>query len=238
MLKKLIFFALLCVSLQGFEFKSLHFKIEDIKGKFIYIQDDERIKIGTSAAVLQSFKNTSSIISSATVIQREDGLIKLELSPFTILEQKALPLLDSKVQKGDEVIVNFLYDRILLIAPNEENYNSIREKFNQLYFVHPDLLGAYMIREFKLSPKQKDFKLFCASNAVGVLAFVLEDKISFLDCASFTVLFEEPFNSLNLEAQKPFYSNVEGYKKNFFNFFEWGVKDYYEYYKKLIGEGR
>lgn len=238
MFRKIICFAFLFVNLWAFDFKPIYSKVYDIDGKFIYIQDNPQIQVGASAVVMQKIKNANSIISRASVVQKSQGLVKLELKPFTMLEQKALPVLDTKVQKGDEVIVNFLYDRALLIAPNEQTYQLVTRNFNELYFVHPDILGAYMIREFKLSPKKKDFNIFCSNNAVGVVGFVLEDRVYFVDCADFTLLFEKTFDGLVSKPQTPFYSHINEYKKNFFNFFEWRVKDYYIYYKKMIGLGQ
>lgn len=237
MLKKICFFCVFALNLWAFDFRAIHSSVYDINGNFIYVEDNPQIIIGANAVIVQQIKNASSIVSRASVIERNNGFIKLELKPFTMLEQKALPVLDTKVQKGDKVIINFLYDRALLIAPDEASYNLVEQSFPELYFVHPDILGAYMIREFKLSPKKKDFNLFCSNNAVGIVGFVLEDKVSFVDCAEFGLLFEQSFEFSAQKPQTPFYSHINEYKKNFFNFFERKVKDYYKYYKQMIGQG-
>lgn len=234
MLKQLTFFCLLSLNLWAFDFNTISTEVDDLDGNFIFIKENPQIQIGASAIIVQEIKNASSIVSRASVVGRERGLIKLELKPFTMLEQRALPTLDVKVQKGDEVIVNFLYDRILLIAPNETSYNTLIQAYPELYFIHPDILGATLVRRFKLSPKKKDFRTFCSNNALGIVAFVLEDRVSFVDCQDFTLLFEKPFNVKIAKPQTPFYSNIKEYKKNVFNFAEKKVEDYYKYYKEMI----
>lgn len=238
MFKKLCFFCVLALNLWAFDFNPIHSSIDKIEGNFIFIKDNPKIQVGASAIIVQQIKNASSIISRASVIGREQDLVKLELKPFTMLEQRALPTLDVKAKKGDEVIVNFLYDRILLIAPNKVSYDSVVQTYPELYFMHPDILGATMVRRFKLSPKKKDFKTFCSNNALGIVAFVLEDRVSFVDCEDFTLLFEKPFKVKVTKPQTPFYSNIKEYKKNVFNFAESKVKDYYQYYKEMIRQGK
>ena len=234
LLKKICCVCFVVLNVWAFDFKPIVGEIDELDEKFVYMKDNPQIQIGASGIIIKQIKNASSIVSRASVVGRERGLIKLALKPFTMLEQRALPVLDVKVQKGDEVVVNFLYDRILLIAPDEKSYRLVESNYPELYFMHPDILGAYMVREFKLSPKKNDFNLFCSNNALGIVAFVLETKVSFVDCQDFTLLFEKPLNAKVAKPQTPFYSNIKGYKKNVFNFTESRIKDYYEYYKEMI----
>lgn len=238
MLKKICFFCVFALNLWAFDFSPIKASVDEVGENVVFIKDNPQIQVGASAIIVKQIKNASSIISRASVVGRERGLIKLDLKPFTMLAQPALPELDVKVQAGDEVIVNFLYDRLLLIAPDEASYKAVEQSLPELYFMHPDILSAYMVREFKLSPKREDFSLVCSNNALGIVAFVLENKVAFLDCADFTLLFEKPLNAQVAKPQLPFYSNIRNYKKNFFNFAEKRVADYYDYYTQIIRQER
>lgn len=234
MLKFFLFFCLVSVNLWAFDFKVVESSVERLDGNFIFIKDEPSIVIGAGAIVVKQIKNASSIISRASVVGRQQGLLKLELKEFTMLEQKALPTLDVKVEVGDAVLVNFLYDRALLIAPDEASYKQVQQDLSEVYFMHPDILGAFMVREFKLSPKRKDFALFCSNNALGIVGFVLKNKVKFVDCQDFTTLFEKPLQSaLPAKPQTPFYSNITAYRKNVFNVSERRIKDYYDYYERI-----
>lgn len=211
-------------------------KIFKIENNEFYIQNNNiQTKIGASAVVIQNIAGVETAIARVSVNDMQDEFIKLKLEEYDIIKQEALPRPDTKIQVGDTVRLNFLYDRAMLIAPNEQSYNEVEAKFNQIYFLHPDILGAYMIREYKLSPKKEDFELMCSNNALGLIVFALEKSVVFVDCWSFSILYENEFNFSSTEVQTPFYSRIDGYQKVIFNFFESRVKDYYAYYKKLIG---
>lgn len=119
MLKFFLFFCLISANLWAFDTKVITSRVAQLDKNFILIKDEPNIAIGASAIVVKQIKNATSIISRASVVAKDGKFAKLELKPFTMLAQKALPELDVKVETGDEVLVNFLYDRALLIAPDE-----------------------------------------------------------------------------------------------------------------------
>ncbi|EPZ2627026.1 plasminogen-binding N-terminal domain-containing protein [Campylobacter coli] len=205
-------------------------KVEDIYG---YIKDSSDIKLNSSGVVIQRFQTSKSIIARASVIAKEKGLAKLKFSVFADLEQDALPLPNVVPQKGDEVVLNFLYDRGLVIAPDEQTYNKLVSSFPEIYFTHIDILGAQLIRSSSLAPKRSDFRKFCADNAVGILIFALEDKAKIVDCQDFSELYELAIAKPS-SIQVPFYSRIGGYKSNFFDFNSQEMGNYYRYYDALI----
>ncbi|TEY03437.1 plasminogen-binding N-terminal domain-containing protein [Campylobacter sp. US33a] len=211
-------------------YKSQLLKVEDI---YAYIKDDEAIKIGSSGVVSHQFKSSTSIIARAVVIEKKDGLAKLEFRVFDMLEQNALPVPGIIPEKGDEVTLNFLYNRALIIAPDKQSYDYISAQFPELYFVHPDIFGAYLIQNFELGPKRSSFRGFCSKNAVGIIIFALDEKAQIVDCQDFNVLQEVSIPKAS-ELQTPFYSRISGYKTHIFDFEAQEVKDYYKYYDVLI----
>ncbi|TKX31768.1 plasminogen-binding N-terminal domain-containing protein [Campylobacter estrildidarum] len=235
MLKIIVFFLALSISVFAVDFnlkpiKTELLRVDDIYG---YIKDDPKIKVNSSGIVVQQFKTSKSIVARASVIAKENGFAKLEFSVFSDLEQKALPLPDVLPKGGDEVILNFLYDRGVVIAPDEKTYNELVLDFPQIYFTHIDVFGAQLIRTSTLAPKRSDFRKFCADNAVGILVFALEDKAKVVDCQNFKELFEIPiFKSSNI--QIPFFSRIGGYRSNFFDLNSQEIGNYYRYYNALI----
>ncbi|MBZ7968635.1 plasminogen-binding N-terminal domain-containing protein [Campylobacter molothri] len=235
MLRFIAFFLTLNLTLFAANFnlkpiKTELLKVDDIYG---YIKDSPEIQINSSGVVLQQFKNSKSIIARVNVIAKENGLAKLEFSVFSDLKQKALPLPNVLPQIGDEVILNFLYDRGMIIAPDEKTYNDLASDFSQIYFTHIDIFGAQLIRSSTVAPKRSDFRKFCADNAVGILIFALEDKAKIIDCQNFNELYEIPIKKAS-SVQIPFYSRVDGYRTNFFDFNAQKINDYYQYYNALI----
>ncbi|MBX1798096.1 plasminogen-binding N-terminal domain-containing protein [Campylobacter jejuni] len=235
MFKTIVCFLALNLSLfaVGFDLKPIKselVKVDDIYG---YIKDSDDIKLYSSGVVVQYFSNSQSIIARASVIAKEDGLAKLEFSVFSALKQDALPLPNVLPKVGDEVVLNFLYDRGLVIAPDEQTYNELVRGFPQIYFTHIDIFGAQLIRTATLSPKRSDFRQFCDDNAVGILVVALENQAEVVDCQDFNKLYEVPI-SKPTSVQVPFYSRIGGYKSNFFDFNSQEIGNYYRYYDALI----
>lgn len=201
---------------------------------FVYIKDSTNIRVGASGVVVQQIKAATSIVSSVRVVEKSGGLAKLQLLPFTMLAQDALPELDVSVKNGDEVIVNFLYDRVLLIAPDKATYDAVKLGFAELSFTHPDIFGAFLVRDLSLSPKKRHFANFCSNNALGIVAFVLKNRLQIADCSSLSPLLSVKFNGESKNPQTPFYSNIKEYSKNFLNFTEKPIKNYYNYYEALL----
>lgn len=206
-------------------------KVEDIYG---YVKDNENLVPYSSGVVMYRFKESQSIIARAEVVEKKNGIAKLEFSVFDSLAQDALPLPNVLPQAGDEVILNFLYDRGVVIAPDKQSYDFLTQKFPQIYFTHIDILGAQLIRTGGLAPKRSDLRKFCSENAVGILILVLRDKFKIVDCQSLMTLYEEALNIKPKSLQQPFYSRVGGYERDFFDFNPVQMGNFYRYYETLI----
>lgn len=207
-----------------------------VDGSYGYVKDSSEISLYSSGIVMHNFADSKSIVARASVISKENGLAKLEFKVFDSLEQKALPLPNILPEVNDEVILNFLYNRALIIAPNESIYNEIEQSFPQIYFTHIDIFGAQLIRDSVGSPKRSDFRKFCSNNAVGILIFALDQKAVFVDCQDFNILAENSISKAT-KIQTPFYSRVGSYKNKFLGFLtsDQDITNFYGYYKALLG---
>ena len=217
----------------AYDFKTIKtplLKVDDIYG---YIKDNDDIKINSSGVVVSKFDDTKSIIARASVIEKKDGMAKLEFRVFDMLEQPALPLPNILPQVGDEVVLNYLYNRAFILAPNEKTYNYIENKLSNMQFTHIDVFGAQLIQDSVISPARSDFRKFCSNNAIGLAIFALKDKAYVVDCQDFKTLYNIDIPNYN-EVQIPFYSRVGGYTKKFFDFDSQEIGNYYKYYDFLI----
>lgn len=205
-------------------------KVEDIYG---YVKDDPKILMHSSGIVVHNIENQKTIVARASVIGRENGFVKLQFKVFDMLTQDAMPLPNVLPEVGDKVVLNYLYDRALIIAPDKKVYDYIAQKFSDLYFLHPDLFGAHMIQEYRQTPRRSDFRSFCSKNAVGLLVVALEKKAELVDCQDFEKLQEIEIPQAQ-SLQIPFYSRITGYKSDIFSLNDESIGNYYIYYEKLI----
>nr|WP_187153084.1 plasminogen-binding N-terminal domain-containing protein [Campylobacter volucris] len=205
-------------------------KVEDIYG---YIKDDPKILMHSSGIVVHNIENQKTIVARASVIGRENDFVKLQFKVFDMLVQDAMPLPNVLPEVGDKVVLNYLYDRALIIAPDKKVYDYIAQKFSDLYFLHPDLFGAHMIQEYRQTPRRSDFRSFCSKNAVGLLVVALEKKAELVDCQDFEKIQEIEIPQAQ-SLQIPFYSRITGYKSDIFSLNDESIGNYYIYYEKLI----
>nr|WP_139451915.1 plasminogen-binding N-terminal domain-containing protein [Campylobacter armoricus] len=219
--------------LQAKNFDLIQTKLEKVDDIYGYIKDDPKILLHSSGIVVHEIDTQKSIIARASVIGRENGYVKLEFKVFDMLAQDAMPLPNVLPQVGDKVILNYLYDRALIIAPDKSIYDFIAQKLNNLYFLHPDLFGAHMIQEYRQSPRRSDFRSFCSKNAVGLLIVALEKKAEIVDCQDFEKIQEFEIPKAK-DLQIPFYSRITGYKSDIFSLNDEVIGNYYIYYEKLI----
>ncbi|EAL3888458.1 exporting protein [Campylobacter lari] len=219
--------------LQAKNFDLIQTKLEQVDDIYGYIKDDPRILLHSSGIVVHEIDTQKSIIARVSVIGRENGLVKLQFKVFDMLAQDAMPLPNVLPQVGDKIVLNYLYDRALIIAPDKSVYDFIAQKLNGIYFLHPDLFGAYMIQEYRQTPRRSDFRSFCSKNAVGLLVVALENKAEIVDCQDFGKI--EEFNIPQAQSlQIPFYSRITGYKSDIFSLNDEAIGNYYVYYEKLI----
>ena len=108
------------------------------------IVDSPEILIGSSGVVLHKFDTDSSIIARVSVVSKNAGFAKVRFEVFDLLEQKALPLPGIAPASGDIVVLNYLYNRSLIVVPHKEIYEEVLGAFPNMIFIHPDLVGAYL----------------------------------------------------------------------------------------------
>lgn len=199
-----------------------------------FIVDSSSITIGSSGVISHTFDNgESSIIARAVVESKQDGRAKVRFEVFSMLSQPALPLPGVLPQKGDEVVLNFLYDRALIIVPNENIYNQIVSTFTNINFVHPDIIGAYLNNHSTPNPSRDDFRKMCADNAAGLIFIAMDKKAVFADCGSFEIL--KSFESASVDNyQVPFYSRIYGISPAWWKWNSEYINDYNEHYKFLL----
>ncbi|TWO19860.1 hypothetical protein YZ82_07175 [Campylobacter hyointestinalis] len=238
-MKRVLFMVfILCGFAFGAEFnmKTTYALILNLQDNIAEITDSPDIIVGSSGVVMHKFKDGSkSIIARAVVTQKQNGFAKVRFEVFGSLKQTALPVPKMLPSIGDEIILNYLYDRSLIIVPNKEIYKEITENFKNITFIHPDIVGAYLHYEYKPNPSREDFRKMCANSAAGLIFIALDGEAVFADCGSFEVL--KRFKSGSVDYyQLPFYTRVQGIDTVFWKLDSAKINNYDEYYKRLLKE--
>lgn len=237
MKKFLLFLAAACL---GF---AAEFSMREYKAPLISVDegigtiiDSPSIVTGSSGVVMHRFNNIqSSIIARAVVTQKGGGFAKVRFEVFDALEQKALPLPGILPKSGDELVLNYLYDRSLIVAPNKEIYSEVVGAFKGVTFIHPDIVGSYLSYEYKPNPSRDDFRKMCNQSAAGLIFIAMNNEAVFADCQSF-----EPLKRFQSGAVKyyqlPFYTRVKDIDTVFWKWGSEQISDFDRHYKALLKE--
>ncbi len=211
--------------------------ITALKGGYAFVNGANDLAKGVSGVVIRDFDGKhKAIIASATIVKNDGGAITLKLSKYNDLKQDVLPTYDIPVKVGDEVILNYHYDRALVIAPNKESYENITKTHTRFDFVHPDIYASYLNSSFHSTPSKKNLKSECIEDSIGLLIFNIKDKNYFVDCKTFSILGAEPTTPAST-FKTPFYTRIDKIKGRFAGLFGGsGVKDYNSFYTKLLRE--
>ncbi|WP_281951433.1 plasminogen-binding N-terminal domain-containing protein [Nitrosophilus kaiyonis] len=188
--------------------------------------------IGSSGVVVHYFdKIHSTIVARAELIEND----KIAYRVFDALKQKALPTPKILPKNGDKVILNYLYDRALIIAPNFKTYENIKNSHPDIEWLHPDLFAAQLSISKNPAPNREDFKNFCNKYSVGLIYFAIKNRGYYVDCYSFKKVGYENISAQKGEIKLPFYSRIKEIQSSWFNFYGASeVRDYTNYYTNLL----
>ncbi len=207
-------------------------KITSVEGSYATITPTDA-RVGSSGIVVHRFDEEHSTIVARAILTDKDR-IKFEV--FDALAQPNLPKPKILPQKGDEVIIPYLYDRGVIIAPNYETYKKIEERFYDTRWLHPDLFAVELSKARHKTPNREDFKNFCNKYAAAKVVIALRDEAAVVDCYSFKKVDKFPIKIESNNTKFPFYMRIKEIEGGIFSLFSNDEEDYFNYYKKLLEE--
>lgn len=197
------------------DYRAIAARLENVSGDEATI-DIGNLKVGQSAVIQHTYENKKSmLIANAYVISSNETSSTLKLAPFLDLKQNALPTSSRKAQNGDIVILNYLYDVSLIIAPSQDAFTVTRNKFRDNNFLHSDLFGAYLKYEGEPLPSKQTIQDYAISQNIGTIFFVIKGRVYVVDAKTFAILDTDTISYNYVEdEQMPFYTRVENIEKN------------------------
>jgi len=183
---------------------------------------------GRSGIVIHSYGNGLFAITHTAISQ---GGNRATIGSYSMLKHENLPTIKTTIKEGDQVIFGNLYDNILLIAPNEQSYNSITKSIKKVW-IHPDLYASFLIINDEDRITKKNLKKFAIETQVGLVAIVAKDGLRIFDPISGNYLKKIAINNpANSKAQSPFYARFEQISTDIFS--EDDKKEFPPYYKGI-----
>ncbi|MFK2824046.1 plasminogen-binding N-terminal domain-containing protein [Arcobacter sp. YIC-80] len=190
-------------------FQAFGVKIENIKDNKTVI-DIGNLIIGQSGVVIHLHDNDKRlIVANAKVISSDDTSSTIEFSSFDDIEQEALPTSKRGAQKGDILALNYLYTSSMLIAPNQEAFQIVRENFKYNNFLHSDIFATQLKINEEPFPSKKTIQEFAIKQNLRTIFIVLEDKVYVIDAKTFKTLTNYDISYASSKSELPFYTRIE-----------------------------
>lgn len=195
--------------------------------------------IGQTGIIVHIYDNDKrSIVANAKVISSNQNSSVVEFFSFDDLKQDALPMTNRGVALNDVLVLNYMYNSSLLITPNFDTFQAVRNEFKENNFIHSDIFAAKLKYKNRPYPSKEDIQEFAIEQNLGTIFFVLDGKIFVVDSKTFTILDSYKFVFDQKEQQIPFYTRVEDIESPFYQIaFIFGDEKlaYNDYYKKVLG---
>ena len=224
-----------------FSVKPIGLKVENIENNQSKINVGNLV-IGQTGIVVHIFDNDKKlIVANAKVINSDSNSSVVEYFKFNDLKQDAIPTTKRTVQKGDVLVLNYMYNSSLLITPTLESFQMVRDNFKLNNFIHSDIFAAKLKVDHNPYPTKEIIQNFAIEQNLGTIFMVIENKVYIIDTKTFAILESYAISYENTQNMMPFYTRVEEiedtiFNLSFFDFFS-GNKNlsYNDYYKKILG---
>jgi hypothetical protein len=217
-------------------FKEYKTKVLEASNEYVIIADSPNLVIGSSGIIQHTFDaKTTTIIARADLVKKDGTKAVLKIEKFEMLSQGAFPSTGIKPIVGDDVVMNYLYDRALIVVPNYDIYREITKQYNEITWIHPDVVAAYLTKLYRPNPDKKIFQQACYQNAASLIFFGIKDKGYFVDCNNFNTLKTVSIHNSG-EIQLPFYTRITNIESSWFSWDSSKILDYNNYYEYLLGQ--
>ena len=174
---------------------------------------DKNIKTGISGLVICPYSNEKIICARAVAFGK-----KVKFYNYETLKNDAfaLPLVVPK--SGDKIVFEKDYNRIMIIAPNQEIYLMLKKKYQtENVIISPDVFAAFLDD----MPGINDFRNFAKVMNIGRYVFALNNKVYEVDSYSFYVINSHLLqkNASYTKAFFTYFSNFDIKTKNIQNYY-------------------
>ena len=200
------------------EYTPIYTKLENFDGENGTIPVGD-LRVGQSAIIEHHYENGKSlIVSNAYVTASNKNSSTLKIIPFLDIKQNAIPTSNRKPENSDKVIVNYLYDSSMIIAPSQDAFLATREKYRDNNFLHSDIFAAKLKVKGEPLPSKQTIQEFASSQNIGTIFFVIGSTIYIVDSKTFAILEKDTLAyNFTQDEKMPFYTRIEKIEKNAFD---------------------
>ncbi len=204
-MRKMTLIALIALPLfAGFFPQTIHTTVSKTSDKSIVLSSPFPVD-GMTGIVIHNYGNGIEAITSRIV---QHSANKTTLLDGEIIHHDKLPTINTPVTVGDNVIGGYLYDNVLLLAPNAQIYKDITSQYHKTW-IHPDLYALFLSKYGDNIPTKENLKAFAKSYQVGLIYIVGHNSARLLDPISGQIVGQKPMSGLPKEGKSPFFMRFD-----------------------------
>ncbi|HFU77795.1 MAG TPA: hypothetical protein ENK98_06180 [Epsilonproteobacteria bacterium] len=223
-MRKIALIALTALPLfAGFFPQTTHTTVSKISDKSVILNNPFPVD-GMTGIVVHNYGNDAEAITSR-VRQNTSG--KVTLLDGDIIHHDNLPTISTSVAAGDKVIGGYLYNNVLVLAPNAQVYKNITSTYHKTW-IHPDLFALFLAEIGDNIPTTENLKAFAKSYQVGLIYIVGHDGAKLLDPISGQIVGQKPMTGLPEKGKSPFFMRFDEIDSGIFS-----SDDHTGYYKLM-----
>lgn len=196
----------------GFYPSTTNTKVVAVNGSNVTLQSPIG-QNGVSGVVIHTFDEQLQAIVG--YIAQTNATSATQIGTSAILHT-TLPSVKPQIRVGDKVMGGYLYDNVLLLAPNEKTYADIVRKDNKNW-VHPDIYATFLSKNSFGNPNKENLALFAQQYQVGLIYIVKRDHAILYDPISQSVVGQRAVSNNSAKAQAPFYMRLKNIKSGMFS---------------------
>lgn len=181
-----------------------------------------------SGVVIHNYGNEFEAIVSYLIQTSPEGtgiLIDTDM-----IHHDELPTIKTAVSPGDKVIGGYLYNNVLLLAPDANTYSKIIASHSKKW-IHPDLYAIFLSKEGEAVPTRENLAAFAKTHQVGLIYIVRNGSAVLLDPISSKIVGKKTLSGLPAEAQYPFFMRFDQIDTGWFS--KSGKGNYYKMMESL-----
>jgi len=125
------------------------------------------------------------------------------------LHHPTLPTIKTPPSLNDTVIGGYLYQNVLLLAPNAAEYHRITSQYHKTW-IDPDLYALFLSKEEEREPTKANLAAFAKKYQVGLIYIVQKESAILLDPISGKIVAKKRQKSISKESTHyPFFMHFK-----------------------------
>jgi len=206
--------------------QTIHTSVASVSGKSIHLTNAFPIN-GMSGVVIHNYGNNLEAITSR-LIQKDSS--HASLIDEDIIHHDKLPTINTSVKTGDQVIGGYLYQNVLLLAPDAQTYTKITSSYHKQW-IHPDLFALFLSKEGDAIPTKSNLAAFAKAYQVGLVFIVGNGTAKLLDPISGKIVSQKTISGLPSKGEAPFFMRFDEIESGMFS--SGSNQSYYNIMKSL-----